>query len=89
MPGRRGRGRSQFYPLREQAFLGIERLNRLVIAQIHGLVVRRAAARATKESVRGTFDTDFAPAHARSRELVDECLRLRQRARSDPLPVKR
>jgi enoyl-CoA hydratase/carnithine racemase len=42
------------------------------------LAVPRAAARATKELIRGSYGTDFATAHARSRELVAECLRLRQ-----------
>lgn len=165
----------QFYPLQEHAFLGLERLNRLVVALIHGyclggglqlalacdlriassdavlglpaareglppgmapwrlprfvglgramrlavvgepigaeeaaaiglvdhvvpaeefteqanalvaryLAVPRSAARATKELVRGAFNTDFATAHARSRELVAECLRLRQGAPKD------
>jgi enoyl-CoA hydratase len=164
-----------FYPLQEQAFTGLEQLDRLVIAQIHGyclggglqlalacdlrilsadavlglpaareglppgmapwrlprfvglgramrlavsgepvdateavtigladhlvptdgfdehaaalvaryLAVPRAAARATKELTRGAFDTGFAEAHARSRALVAECLRIRSDS-SDP-----
>lgn len=39
--------------------------------------VPQAAARATKELVRSAFDTDFATAHARSQQLVQECLALR------------
>jgi enoyl-CoA hydratase len=38
------------------------------------LAVPQGAARATKELVRSAFDTDFATAHARSRELVAQCL---------------
>jgi enoyl-CoA hydratase len=40
----------------------------------HYLAVPQGAARATKELVRSAFDTDFATAHARSRELVAQCL---------------
>ena len=36
--------------------------------------VPQAAARATKELARSSFDTDFATAYARSRELVQQCL---------------
>ena len=38
------------------------------------LRVPQAAARATKELARSSFDTDFATAYARSRELVQQCL---------------
>jgi enoyl-CoA hydratase len=38
------------------------------------LAVPQDAARATKELVRSAFDTDFATAYARSRELVAQCL---------------
>jgi enoyl-CoA hydratase/carnithine racemase len=34
----------------------------------------QAAARATKELARSSFDTDFTTAYARSRELVQQCL---------------
>jgi enoyl-CoA hydratase len=40
----------------------------------HYLAVPQGAARATKELVRSAFDTDFATAHTRSRELVEQCL---------------
>jgi enoyl-CoA hydratase/carnithine racemase len=36
--------------------------------------VPQAAARATKELARSSFDTDFTTAYARSRELVQQCL---------------
>ncbi len=41
------------------------------------LAVPRVAARATKELTRGAFDTNFDAAHARSRVLVADCLRIR------------
>ena len=34
----------------------------------------QAAARATKELARSSFDTGFTTAYARSRELVQQCL---------------
>ena len=37
-------------------------------------LVPQAAARAIKELARSSFDTDFSTAHARSRELVQQCL---------------
>src|SRR6201994_4690046 len=131
---------SAFYQRQEQAFAALERLDRLVIAQIHGYCLGGglqlalacdirvmsddallglpasakgvppgmapwrlpryiglgrtlrlgilgeqidaeealrnppAAAQATKELARSSFDTDFTTAYARSRELVRQCL---------------